>query len=124
VTGPASTRYEATLFGPGAIAQLGERLDRTQEVAGSSPASSTAQNRCKSATPSAIGLHEARHTFASMLIAAGVNAKAISSYLNHASVTLTYDRYGHLMPGNEAEAAASLDRYLADTDTSRRRTVR
>src|SRR5947207_9301938 len=31
----------ATLREPGAIAQLGERLDRTQEVAGSSPASST-----------------------------------------------------------------------------------
>ena len=30
----------ATLSRPGAIAQLGERLDRTQEVAGSSPASS------------------------------------------------------------------------------------
>jgi hypothetical protein len=31
-----------TLRLPGAIAQLGERLDRTQEVAGSSPASSIA----------------------------------------------------------------------------------
>jgi hypothetical protein len=30
----------ATMDPPGAIAQLGERLDRTQEVAGSSPASS------------------------------------------------------------------------------------
>jgi hypothetical protein len=32
-------------FRLGAIAQLGERLDRTQEVAGSSPASSTLTNR-------------------------------------------------------------------------------
>src|SRR5712691_2938609 len=32
----------------GAIAQLGERLDRTQEVAGSSPASSILRGRCKS----------------------------------------------------------------------------
>ena len=31
----------ATLFPRGAIAQLGERLDRTQEVSGSSPLSST-----------------------------------------------------------------------------------
>jgi hypothetical protein len=30
----------------GAIAQLGERLDRTQEVAGSSPASSIARTPC------------------------------------------------------------------------------
>jgi len=59
-----------------------------------------------------IGLHEARHTFASLLIAAGVNAKALSSDMGHASVTITYDRYGHLMPGNEEEAASLADAYL------------
>jgi integrase len=48
-----------------------------------------------------LGLHEARHTFASLMIAAGVNAKALSSYMGHASITITLDRYGHLMPGNE-----------------------
>lgn len=60
-----------------------------------------------------ITLHEARHTYASLLIAAGVNTKAISTYLGHASVTITLDRYGHLMPGNEAEAADMLDAYIA-----------
>jgi integrase len=59
-----------------------------------------------------ISLHECRHTFASLMIAAGVNAKALASYMGHASVTITYDRYGHLMPGNESEAAALLDAYL------------
>jgi integrase len=59
-----------------------------------------------------ITLHEARHTFASMMIAAGVNAKALSRYMGHAGVSITYDRYGHLMPGNEAEAADLLDDYL------------
>ena len=60
-----------------------------------------------------IGLHEARHTFASLMIHAGVNAKALSTFMGHASVTITYDRYGHLMPGSEAEAARLLDAYLA-----------
>jgi integrase len=60
-----------------------------------------------------IGLHECRHTFASLMIAAGVNAKALSAYMGHSSVTITYDRYGHLMPGNETEAAQLLDEYLA-----------
>jgi len=46
------------------------------------------------------------------MIAAGVNAKALSTYMGHASVTITFDRYGHLMPGNEAEAARLLDTYL------------
>jgi integrase len=59
-----------------------------------------------------IGLHECRHTFASLMIAAGVNAKALSSYMGHSSVTITFDRYGHLMPGSETEAAALLDGYL------------
>ncbi|HJR50235.1 MAG TPA: tyrosine-type recombinase/integrase, partial [Gemmatimonadales bacterium] len=59
-----------------------------------------------------IGLHEARHTFASLAIAAGVNAKALSVYMGHASVTITLDRYGHLFPGNENEAAGLLDAYL------------
>lgn len=60
-----------------------------------------------------IGLHEARHTFASVLIAAGVNAKAITTYMGHASIQTTYDLYGKLMPGSEAEAAALVDAYLA-----------
>jgi integrase len=60
-----------------------------------------------------IGLHECRHSFASFMIAAGVNAKALSTYMGHASVTITFDRYGHLMPGNEQEAAKLLDDYLA-----------
>ena len=46
------------------------------------------------------------------MIAAGVNAKALSTYMGHASITITLDRYGHLFPGNEAEAADLLDAYL------------
>jgi len=67
-----------------------------------------------------IGLHEARHTFASVLIAAGVNAKAITSYMGHASIQTTYDLYGKLMPGSESEAAALVDAYLARADTRAR----
>jgi integrase len=59
-----------------------------------------------------ISLHECRHTYASFMIAAGVNAKALSSYMGHSSIQITFDRYGHLMPGNEQEAAALLDTYL------------
>jgi integrase len=59
-----------------------------------------------------LGFHEGRHTFASLMIAAGVNAKALSSYMGHANISITLDRYGHLMPGNEAEAKAVADAYL------------
>src|SRR4029079_539640 len=59
-----------------------------------------------------IGLHDCRHTYAALMIAAGVNAKALSAYMGHSSITVTLDRYGHLMPGHEEEAAAMLAAYL------------
>jgi integrase len=68
----------------------------------------------------AITLHECRHTYASLMIAAGVNAKALATYLGHATIAITFDRYGHLMPGNEAEAAGLLDAYLQRADTAAR----
>ena len=59
-----------------------------------------------------IELHEARHTFASLMIAAGVAPKALQVYMGHSSIRITFDRYGHLLPGNEAEAATLLERYI------------
>jgi len=32
--------------------------------------------------------------------------------MGHSSITITLDRYGHLFPGNEGEAAGLLDAYL------------
>lgn len=45
-----------------------------------------------------IRFHDLRHTHASLLIAAGVHPKAIQARLGHSSITVTMDRYGHLMP--------------------------
>ena len=56
--------------------------------------------------------HNCRHTFASLMIAAGVNAKALSVFMGHENISITLDRYGHLMPGSEQEAAGLLDGYL------------
>jgi integrase len=57
-------------------------------------------------------LHQARHSYASYLIAAGANPKAISTFMGHSSINLTYDLYGHLMPGTEVEVASLLGSYL------------
>ncbi len=38
--------------------------------------------------------------------------------MGHASITITLDRYGHLLPGNEAEAATLLDNWLRINTTS------
>jgi integrase len=59
-----------------------------------------------------IGLHEARHTYASLMIAAGVNIKTISEWMGHSSVNITLDRYGHLLPGSAKVALGLLNDYL------------
>jgi integrase len=48
----------------------------------------------KAAGLDGIGLHECRHTFASLMIAASCNAKALSTFMGHSSITITLDRYG------------------------------
>lgn len=64
-------------------------------------------------------LHQARHTYASFMIGAGVNAKALAQYMGHSSIKLTFDLYGHLMPGSEREAAALLDAFLEGSRSDR-----
>ena len=58
------------------------------------------------------GHSHARHSYASYLIAAGANPKAISTFMGHSSINLTYDLYGHLTPGTEVEVASLLGSYL------------
>jgi integrase len=64
-----------------------------------------------------IRFHECRHTYAAFMIAAGINAKALSTYMGHSTITVTLDRYGHLLAGNETEAATMLDTWLAQRQT-------
>ncbi len=79
--------------------------------------SSTVQGRAdkswREAGLARITPHGCRHSYGSILIAAGVNAKAIQTFMGHSSITVTYDIYGHLLPGSEAEAASLADAYLA-----------
>jgi integrase len=79
-----------------------------------------ARRAWKEADLEPIGLHDCRHTFASLMIAANVNAKALSAFMGHASVTITLDRYGHLMPGSTDEAASLMDAYLERANSAPR----
>jgi integrase len=60
-----------------------------------------------------ITLHECRHTYASLSIAAGVGAKELQHAMGHASITITMDRYGHLFPTSVDDVRRKLDDYLA-----------
>ncbi|MBM3803438.1 MAG: site-specific integrase [Acidimicrobiia bacterium] len=56
--------------------------------------------------------HDLRHFYASMLIAQGESPKYIQDQLGHASITTTFDVYGHLMPQARREASAKLAKTL------------
>ncbi len=58
-----------------------------------------------------IGLHDCRHTAVSHMLDAGITIDKVSKFMGHASITVTIDRYGHLLPGGEAEAAEILNEY-------------
>jgi integrase len=56
--------------------------------------------------------HEARHTCASYLIAAGVNDMQLAQYIGHTDSRTTKNIYGHLFPDDRQRVAAALDAYL------------
>jgi integrase len=59
-----------------------------------------------------IGLHECRHTYVSMMHAAGCSLEEIGDYVGHSGVYMT-DRYRHLLEGQREKAADRLDAFLA-----------
>jgi integrase len=67
-----------------------------------------------------IGLHDSRHTAVSHWLDAGIPIDKVSKFMGHASITITIDRYGHLLPGGEAEAAEILNEYHASRRHRRR----
>lgn len=51
--------------------------------------------------PQYTGLHCLRHFYASWCIDRKLDAKVIQTRMGHSSITMTYDRYGHLFPKAE-----------------------
>jgi integrase len=68
--------------------------------------------------PHSTRIHDLRHTCASLLIRQGVHPKAIQSHLGHASIQITMDRYGHLLPDQFDDLASRLDMVHADVTTT------
>jgi integrase len=60
-----------------------------------------------------ISLHDLRHTHATLLLKAGVPVKVVSERLGHANVAFTMNVYQHVLPGMQAEAAATFAQLLA-----------
>ncbi|HEX8003709.1 MAG TPA: tyrosine-type recombinase/integrase [Mycobacteriales bacterium] len=63
------------------------------------------QARClRAGLPPETRFQDLRHTYASLMIAAGVNPKRLSVWMGHTTVSLTMDRYGHLYDDESAPA--------------------
>jgi len=59
-----------------------------------------------------VRLYDLRHTAATLAIAAGVSVKVISDQLGHASISFTLERYSHVLPSIQDEAAAKFGQLL------------
>ena len=81
-------------------------------------ASETAEREGAAALLNPITLHECRHTFASLLIDAGANPKAIQEFMGHSKIQTTFDVYGHLLPGSRDEVRRRMDAYLRGDDAA------
>ena len=57
-------------------------------------------------------MHDLRHSFASVMLAAGVDVKVISQSLGHANIGITLDTYAHLLPGMGKAAAERFEKLL------------
>jgi integrase len=55
-----------------------------------------------------VRVHDARHTYASLMLRRGVPVVNVSRQLGHSSIAVTVDLYGHFVPGADRHHAEGL----------------
>jgi integrase len=60
-----------------------------------------------------VRFHDLRHSFGSLLLAAGVDLKVISELLGHSEIGVTANQYLHLLPSLRQEAAERFDTQIS-----------
>jgi len=63
-----------------------------------------------------LDFHALRHTCGAWLALTGASVKSIQSIMRHSTITLTMDRYGHLLPDEAADTIARLPVMLSNPD--------
>jgi integrase len=111
-------RREGLVFGDGSVPLDPRSVARRTATAWKRANTERAENELAPLEP--IGLHEARHTYASTMLAAGVGARVVAELMGHADAGLVWKRYGHVLPGAEVEAVAAFDAYQASASLSAR----
>jgi integrase len=62
--------------------------------------------------------HELRHSAASLMLAGGVPVEVVANVLGHASIRMTVDTYGHILPPQRQQAAERMAEMLGDSPTA------
>jgi len=57
-------------------------------------------------------LHDLRHTAATLMLRVGIHPKVVSERLGHATVGLTLNKYSHVLPDLQRDAAEVMDGVL------------
>ena len=65
-----------------------------------------------------IRFHDARHTYATLLIQAGESLAYVKEQLGHSSIQITVDIYGHLVPGGNRQAVDKLHEGASDEEAA------
>jgi len=60
-----------------------------------------------------IGIHDLRHTYASLLLSKGESPVYVKEQLGHHSIQMTVDIYGHPIPSSNRQAVNKLDDLIA-----------
>lgn len=61
-----------------------------------------------------VRFHDLRHSYATLMLAAGVHPKIVSEALGHSTVSITLDLYSHVLPGLQEAAVRQLDAVLPE----------
>jgi integrase len=57
-------------------------------------------------------IHDLRHSAATLMLQAGIHPKIVSERLGHATITITLDRYSHVTPTMQEQAADTIEELL------------
>jgi integrase len=63
-----------------------------------------------------VDFHSLRHSCGAWLAMTGAHPKVVQTVMRHQSITLTMDTYGHLFPGQEADAVMRLSALLRGSE--------
>jgi integrase len=60
--------------------------------------------------------HDLRHTFASLVIKQGATPKEVQTWMGHATISETFDTYGHLFPSADDNGRRFIDDAFAEPE--------